>query len=204
MCSSDLVTFMANDYHIGKKEPTVMYGMAAVLQSAKQEVFLQSPYIVMNKRLKYFMSCLTQKVPRTTILTNSMASSPNLPAFSVYLLSRKWLGHLRNMHIYEFQSKDAIHAKTYIADNHIAFVGSNNLDPRSFNIDTELMLAIDCEAFTQQLKKVVQAYVDSSLELDANGHYIANPKVSEIPVPFIKKCLFRVVGICIWPFKYLL
>ena len=197
------VTFISNDYHIFKKEPTVMYAITRALLWAHHDVFLQSPYIVLNKRLKEMIKNLADTVPNCTILTNSMASSPNLPAFSIYLLYRRWFLK-QKLHVYEYQSKNGIHAKTYIADNKVSFVGSNNMDPRSFNIDTELMLAIDSEDFATELKKVVNAYLAQSLEVGHDGKYLPNKKVPEVPVPFLKRCLFRVASIFVWFFKYLI
>lgn len=79
-------------------------------------------------------------------LTNSMASSPNYPAFSAYSSQRaKFLA--TGVEIYEYQSTDSIHGKSCVADGRISVVGSFNLDDRSLYIDTESVLIIDSPEF---------------------------------------------------------
>ena len=199
------IDFICGDYHIFKKEPFVIYKIAQSLLNAQQSVYLQSPYIVMNRNLKDFIAHLSQTVPSCTYLTNSMASTPNVPAFSNYLMHRKWMTK-QNLSLYEYQSNHAIHAKTYIVDDHLSLVGSNNLDPRSFNIDTELMLAVDSEEFTAILKDAVGEFLNQSLQVDLDGTYreVQNQTVSPINVSKIKKCVLYCCGVVFWPVRYLL
>lgn len=196
------VTFFANDINIYKKEPKVGYIIEELIMGAEEKVLLQSPYVVLSENIENSLSAIGESGLKYEILTNSMQSSPNLPAYSLYLSDKeKIIG--TGATIYEFQHKNAIHAKTYIIDERMAVIGSFNLDPRSEYIDTEIMLAVDSEEFTQYLLDIVELYKDNSLVVGENGEYIPDPKVSEYPVSDGKRKLFEIFGKIISPFRVL-
>ena len=47
----------------------------------------------------------------------------------------------------------SMHAKSFVVDDKIAYIGSFNLDPRSSNLNTEVGLLIEDEAFAQTLRE---------------------------------------------------
>lgn len=49
-----------------------------------------------------------------------------------------------------------IHAKSFVVDDRVAFVGSYNLDPRSENLNTEVGLLIEDEAFAHELSAEIE------------------------------------------------
>ena len=49
-----------------------------------------------------------------------------------------------------------LHAKSLVVDDRIAFVGSYNLDPRSENLNTEVGLLVEDEAFAQGLRLEIE------------------------------------------------
>lgn len=50
----------------------------------------------------------------------------------------------------------ALHAKSLVIDDRIAFVGSYNLDPRSENLNTEVGLLVEDEAFARELREKIE------------------------------------------------
>ncbi|MDO8542932.1 MAG: phospholipase D family protein [Opitutaceae bacterium] len=50
----------------------------------------------------------------------------------------------------------SLHAKSLVVDDHIAFVGSHNLDPRSDNMNTEAGLVVEDESFAQALRTEIE------------------------------------------------
>jgi cardiolipin synthase A/B len=56
--------------------------------------------------------------------------------------------------IYEYQPQ-VLHAKLFIFDD-VVYVGSANLDPRSININYELVLRFVCKQMAQQARDVFQ------------------------------------------------
>lgn len=97
------------------------------------------------------------------ILTNSLASTDNLEAFSGYQRDREKLLKT-GIRIFEFRPDAAkrmkimtgelqetldykpifgLHAKTMVIDNKITVIGTFNLDPRSANLNTECIVVVN-------------------------------------------------------------
>ncbi len=197
------ITFFANDISISKKQPKVGYIINEIVTDAKEKVILQSPYIVLSNNIESALNTFGQTGKKYEILTNSMQSSPNLPAYSIYLSDKKDILET-GATIYEFQDSNAIHAKTYIVDDRMSIIGSFNMDPRSEYIDTEIMLAIDSQEFTNYLLKIVDLYKGHSLVVGEDGDYLYNPLVEEYHVNPLKRITFRVIGKILSPFRVLL
>ena len=49
------------------------------------------------------------------------------------------------------KSKASLHAKYFVIDRHSTFIGSLNLDPRSFNENTEVGVILEAEKLSQYL-----------------------------------------------------
>lgn len=132
--------------------------LAQLLESAKDNVVIQSPYLVLsNKAWDLFESVLARGV-KIKINTNSLPASDNLPAYSGYSSQVKKLLEA-GIEVYEYrpdakrrhdlvkrytQYKDkslpvfSLHAKTMVVDDSIVYIGTFNLDPRSENLNTEV------------------------------------------------------------------
>jgi phosphatidylserine/phosphatidylglycerophosphate/cardiolipin synthase-like enzyme len=99
------------------------------------------------------------------ILTNSLASTDNVEAFSAYQSDRESLLKT-GVKIYEFRPDAAertkimtgglqetlidppifgLHAKSMVIDGNITVVGTFNLDPRSANLNTECVVIVKSE-----------------------------------------------------------
>ena len=176
--------------------------MGQLLRGARQSVFLQSPYVVLDSALETLLTELGQMGIEYQILTNSLASSPNLPAFAAYLGDREKILST-GAQVWEYQSRHAIHAKTYVIDGRMTVIGSYNLDPRSAYIDTELMLAIDSRDFAAHLRQVQAGYQAQSLELGADGAYLPGQGPAEVPVSRLKRDAVRALSLPVRLFKYL-
>ncbi len=103
----------------------------------------------------------------------------------------------------EYMGEGSIHAKTYIVDDRLSIIGSYNFDPRSANIDTEMMLVIDGEEFTSHVRSVVQEQMNKSLMVDEDGGYISSDEVVSGEVPLYKKIMQGIARVVLAPFKSL-
>jgi cardiolipin synthase len=77
-----------------------------------------------------------------------------------------------------------LHTKSITIDHDISFFGSLNLDPRSLNLNFELMLVIYDEAFTRNLIDLQREYVEHSEIMTTES--IGAPSVS---VRFAESCV---------------
>lgn len=144
-------------------------------QSAKDNMLIQTPYLVTTKDDRKFLKQLVDKGISIKILTNSLASNDNLEAFSGYQRNRKALLKT-GVEIYEFKPDAKIrqqvmsehmhkrlantpifglHAKTMTIDNDITVIGTYNFDPRSAHLNTESLVIIHSDNITRDVNSIM-------------------------------------------------
>lgn len=186
---SDNVRFIYNPIGQSKQEPWIL---EEILRLAKESdsILVQSPYVIPSRRMINLYQSKDLIADKFQILTNSYASSPNVMAMSGYAHKRKDLSKL-GFEIHELQSQVPIHAKSYIFDNNISVIGSYNLDARSTFINTESMVIIEGEGFTDTLQTAMNVDLENSLILDKNGKYIKNNNVKVLKMGRIKSLIIK-------------
>lgn len=149
--------------------------LAQALRQAKQQVTIQSPYLVLPEGALELFSELIGRGVKIRVNTNSLLSTDNLMAFSGYSKQRKEL--LRaGIEIYEFKPNPkiqkslieryaklektapifALHAKTLVIDGERLYIGTFNLDPRSANLNTEVGVIIDNRRLATQVERQIE------------------------------------------------
>lgn len=130
--------------------------LATLLDSAKQEVLIQSPYLILDSNALELLRSLVKRGVKVRISTNSAANSDNHYAVSGYqkqreailaagIEVRELMPHPRNRtrilqryaRFGEHPPIIVLHAKTAVIDRKVLVVGTYNLDPRSQNLNTE-------------------------------------------------------------------
>lgn len=140
-----------------------------------EEILAETPYFVPMMGTMQLFDGLKRRGVKVSILTNSINSTDNYPAFAGYVKKRKMildsgvnLYELRAdpesikslVDRYELIDSDVImglHAKTAVFDRKRVFIGSFNLDPRSTHLNTELGLLIHSKPFAQQVAESILA-----------------------------------------------
>ncbi len=146
-----------------------------LIVSARQEVVMQTPYLVLSRKAYRALKKLRRQYPgiRLLVSTNSLASTD---AFYVYAISfkhkRRYLKRL-GLWIYEYKPRPAhwremfaspvvnentrfgLHAKSFVIDERISLIGSHNFDHRSDMLNTEAGLIIESRAVAQELKQYI-------------------------------------------------
>jgi cardiolipin synthase C len=136
--------------------------LIALVQHAKVSIDIQSPYLITTDIGRNVFKDAVKRGVKVRILTNSLASTDNVEAFSGYQRDRALL-LATGVEIYEFKPDAAeryqvmtgalqekinftpifgLHAKSMVIDGLITVVGTFNLDPRSANLNTECITII--------------------------------------------------------------
>ena len=185
----------------GRKESIVAYNLMMIARHS-EVIVAQSPYVVLtNPNFAHLAD--TVRGRDVTLSTNSLASTPNLPAFSSYYVSRRNLLNT-GMTIYEYQSTQAaLHGKTYLFDGRLTAIGSFNLNERSIRSDTESMLIIDSETFHDIVLEAIHDQIAQSLRVGADNRYALDSDVEAAQVPFGKRPLYLIVGQIMRLFRFL-
>lgn len=157
-----------------------MYGGGAstdalieLIQNANTSIEIQSPYLITTERSRNLFKNAVKRGVKVRILTNSLASTDNLEAFSGYQQDREALLKT-GVKIFEFRPDAAkrmtimtgelqetlkekpifgLHAKSMVIDNETTVIGTFNLDPRSANLNTECIVILKSSKISESVLK---------------------------------------------------
>lgn len=166
------VTLLSNPTHVFAKEPTVFYKLAELMKRTDGDIYIHTPYIICNKWMYDSFREVCARGQDTYLLTNSPANNANLFGASDYIRNKRRLIDT-GLKIFEYEGGISYHCKSLTLGNRVAVVGSLNMDMRSVYLDTELMLVIDSEEVTEQLRGYMRKYeADSVTVLNYNDFEI--------------------------------
>lgn len=144
-----------------------------LVKKAKSSIDIQTPYLITTKLAQNLFKEAVDRGVKIRILTNSLASTDNLEAFSSYQTDRKKLLKT-GIRIFEFRPDAAertkimtgelqekldhkptfgLHAKSMIIDKQITVIGTFNLDPRSANLNTECIAIVNSSKVSKGVLK---------------------------------------------------
>lgn len=160
------------------------------VQQANQRITIQTPYLVLPDGGLALFSELVRRGVEVRIVTNSLASTDNLHAFSGYHKQRDDI-LAAGIQVFEYKPRSgirrelidrydalengtpifAIHAKTLVVDGETVFIGTFNLDPRSANLNTEVGALI--------YDPTIAARVEDRIERDMQSDNSWNPAATD-------------------------
>jgi putative cardiolipin synthase len=143
-----------------------------IIEETQSEALMISPYFVPREGGVKLFARLRDRGVAVKILTNSLASNDVPLVHSGYERYRKDLLNL-GVELFELKpipgqkdEKDhrqlggssgaALHAKTFILDRKVLFVGTLNLDPRSVRYDTQNGIVVRSEALAGQAARLFE------------------------------------------------
>ena len=174
---------------------TVVDGLLNLMQQARQDVLIVSPYFVPGQAMMEQFGQMRAKGVRVRLLTNSLASNDAPAAHAGYARYRKDLLAL-GIELYEMRSaqegavggmgstrgfglgaggggsksgssRASLHSKAVVIDNRLLVVGSMNLDLRSQRKNSEVALLIRSGALSQLATRQVEAtFAQGAYRLD--------------------------------------
>ena len=160
------------------EEVTIANDITALMSSANQELIIISPYFVPGKDGVAMMRKLIDRGVHIRILTNSLATTDSplvhigYSRYRVELLKmgvdlrelRPKLG-MKRPRFHPFRGSNAsLHAKALVIDEKIVFIGSLNMDVRSYRINSELGLVIRSTEIARQVTNLLD-------DIRADGSY---------------------------------
>ncbi len=201
--STESIHFVRNPIGRLNQDSWCLQALLELASQAQESIFLQSPYVIPSRKMKSEFAQYDIDLEKVTILTNSLSSSPNPIAKSAYANHRNNIVD-SGIDVYEYQGPDSIHSKTYIFDDSISVVGAFNLDARSSYLDTESMVVIVSEEFTNELKGEVQTDLHNSLQVALDYSYREDDQVIETEVSRLERIGVGVLSKIVLFFEYLL
>ena len=155
--------------------------LVKMVSAATREVIVVSPYFVPQRQGVDFFSALVRKGVRVVIVTNSLASTNHPSVHAVYSRYRRPLLR-QGVELYELRSSRVggaddgnepapltLHSKVAVVDRERLFVGSFNLDPRSFYINTEMGMVVEApEMASSMAVSGLESFQSSAYRLGLN------------------------------------
>ncbi|MCW5921037.1 MAG: cardiolipin synthase [Saprospiraceae bacterium] len=125
----------------------IMLSYFTAIANANERIFLTSPYFIPNASIFDALRKAALSGKEVRLLVPGISDSG-----FVNSASRSYYQDLLDcgVHIYLYQ-KGFVHAKTLVVDDYLSFVGTANMDNRSFDLNFEINAVIYGKEFCQQL-----------------------------------------------------
>lgn len=165
-----VVADLPGKVHKPTGEPLVAEALAARARGSKDEILVESAYFVpVNVTFESMHERIDHGV-HVCILTNSMASTNQMPAHAGYAKHRKRLLEtgvtLHELRPYPLDAVPAdrrrrgprtvLHTKAVVFDREHVFVGTFNLDPRSADLNTEIGLMVESPSLAEEVAGIIE------------------------------------------------
>ncbi len=144
----------------------VGHSMEDALAAAKKDIVIHNAYFIPQHGLLNVLQEAVQRGVRVRILTNSLSSKSGLAAMAGYANRRLDILNT-GAELYELKGKSpsrrgyvhadhlttlSMHTKGLVVDDHLSFITSYNMDPRSKFINTESGVFVEDARFAARLK----------------------------------------------------
>ena len=144
---------------VSEEQKVVTNEIAAALDKAEQEILIYTPYFIPRRKGMELVEKIRAKGVRIVVVTNSLATNNHTSVHSAYASYRKRL-LAAGVELWEARVDAAgqvqedgtkspenltLHTKGIMIDRRFSFVGSLNLDPRSFDLNSEMGVMIDSD-----------------------------------------------------------
>jgi cardiolipin synthase len=165
----------------GLARHAVEHVLLTAVYSAQQELVLTTPYFVPSEALSLALVAAARRGVKVILIIPARLDSTLVRyasgAFQAELLEA-------GVRIASF-SDGLLHTKSVTVDGAHSLFGSVNLDPRSFRLNFEILLAIYDRDFTGMLRALQQRYIDRSELLDLDA-YRRRPKMRQAAENFAR------------------
>lgn len=178
---------LTNPTNPGVKEPALWASLVALMRSAEERVWIQTPYLVLDADMRDSLRAAAEQAPEMVILTNSRAGGNNIVASADAVFHR---GMTLSMPLtcYELQAPRSMHTKAMLVDGDISVFGSFNYDMRSAYSDTEVMLAVKSEPLNDLMEAYMLEMRAMALPVEADGGY-GEGEAEALDTPLLKNLL---------------
>lgn len=137
---------------VGLQNRRVFQAITEVLAEAKHQVTAESPYFVLRDDGVEVLRSITERGVQVNVLTNSLNSTDAYYTVSPLYFSLRSLA-LQNFNLYAYSGaapkvnaafpgsdRWGVHSKRAVVDEDTIMIGTYNIDPRSANLNSELMV----------------------------------------------------------------
>lgn len=141
--------------------PNIMYTLMQAILLSKKEVKLTTPYFIPDKSFLDALNIAALSGIKIKIILPGISDSKIVnAATNSYIQALLDIG----IEVYKY-NKGFIHAKTMVCDNFVSFVGTANLDNRSFDLNFEVNAVIYDTKIAEEVSKSFDEDLSHSTKL---------------------------------------
>jgi cardiolipin synthase len=132
------------------ESPTILFSILQAINLATEEILITSPYFIPGESLLDALTIASLSGIKVKLLVPSKSDS-----ILVNAAARSYYNDLlrEGVEIYQYQ-KGFVHAKTMVADNKVAIIGTANMDFRSFDLNFEVNAIVYDTGIASELSAV--------------------------------------------------
>lgn len=198
------IQLISNPIHRNNKEPYVWNTLYKLMDSAKERVYLHTPYIICDNAMYEGLTAIGHKDIDTKLLLNSPEIGANPFGCSDYL-SEKSNVLATGFSVYEYMgANSSYHTKAVLIDDNLSIVGSYNTDMRSTYLDTELMLSIEGEEFNAALEAVMNEAESQCKHTISEDDYTIPSNITEAVFDDKERRKYKFIILLTRPIRFLL
>jgi cardiolipin synthase len=133
-----------------------------LLYLARKRVVIATPYFAPDDSMLYAITTAAQRGVKVELYVSMKGDQ-----FFIQHAQQSFYEQLlrAGVRIMRYEEPYILHAKHMTVDDEVSFVGSSNLDMRSFTLNAELMLLVYGRAFATRMHGVEESYRAASKEL---------------------------------------
>jgi cardiolipin synthase C len=142
---SDL-SFVTDFPSHGESNRKVFNAIMKELSAAEEHVVAESPYFVIKRGGYDGIEQLTKRGVNLQVLTNSLSSTDAFYTVAALILKMPWLSR-SGIELYVYHDppngdgvRYGLHSKRAVIDGRTTLIGTYNIDPRSANLNSEVMV----------------------------------------------------------------
>ena len=197
------VAILMGDPGAKNKEPVLLNTLTALMASGKENVLLQTPYIICNSAMYDALKQVADSTGKVQILTNDPWSGANPWGCTDFLNQKKNILKT-GASVYQWNGDVSMHTKMMLVDDRISILGSFNWDMRSAYLDTEMMLLVDSPQLNQILREQTDTMLRQSNAISPDGTQTAGTAYIAPPFSLFKQVFQNLLRIFIPLFRHLL
>lgn len=138
------ISFVSDFPNQGENNRKVFKAIVKELNQARREVVAESPYFVIKKGGYEVLSGLRERNVHLSVLTNGLYSTDAFYTVASMLFRLRSLAETNmTLKVYDGKGRrgrQGIHNKRAVIDGKTVMVGTYNIDPRSANLNSEMMI----------------------------------------------------------------
>lgn len=179
------VEFITDPPAHGEARRLVFKSLIKIAEQAKNEIVIESPYFVLRKEGLEALENIEKKGVRVEVLTNALHATDAVYAVGAIFLRFFQIRDLglelwamsgerpQEASVLGESARWGLHAKRAVIDQRHVLVGTYNIDPRSANLNSELLLICkDSPELAQAVLKSYRTRRDKSYLIFADGKTI--------------------------------